>query len=63
MDDTQPQRLRVKGGKTKRSPIYFDPDIKEALEKAAKHRNTSASVIVNEVLASDPEIQRHLENT
>jgi len=54
------QRLRVKGGTLVRGHLSFTPDVKAALDKAAKEENTSTSIILNQILEDHPRIAKHL---
>lgn len=54
---TKGQRIRVKGGRLSRTQISLVPSLKEALSKVAEDNDTSASLIINELLEQDPRIQ------
>lgn len=58
---TEGQRLRVKGGKLKRTQISLQPDIKQALDHLANQKDTSMSLLINQKLREDPEISQFIE--
>lgn len=59
--DRQRLRTGVKGKRLVRSQLSFTPDVKAALEQAAKAEKTSASLIVNEILESHPRVAEYLD--